>query len=238
MRQSVRAADVLPGVPAEVFPVALLVVGSALVAVLRQVALDAQVEAGAVGSGERRYLIRWSAPTTRRYESPNGGSGLMRPGPDNAEIFSSLQQCLALGCVAAAALPGAMCLELTRRAPVPSKHFERSHKGITYSVYLIKEDSVRLVSTFPKAVNAPGVIVRKTTEKERGVRDPMSEDSLGDAWRDYFESYAGPLDDEWNEFRRALSVVGGQKLKFVREGEDEDEDDEDEDGPGGPLTAA
>mmetsp|Transcript_6615 Transcript_6615/g.17938 ORF Transcript_6615/g.17938 Transcript_6615/m.17938 type:complete len:142 (+) Transcript_6615:1-426(+) len=132
----------------------------------------------------------------------------MKAGPDNAEMFTSLNECRALG-----------------------KLFERRFTGITYQIFEVTDDSLRVVGSFPKPINAAGVTVRRATEAERTSRDPLAEESLSDAWRNYFESYSSDIDDEWNKFRESLFVVGGSKLKIVRpEDEDDEDDDDDEDG--------
>lgn len=198
--------DVLPGVSAAAFPWVALAIALPTALVLRAVASDARAASWDVMP--KRYLIRWSAPSARRYELPTGGSELMRAGPDNGLALSSKAECVALG-----------------------RQFEKKFTGITYQIYEVKggegeeggaPSALRIVGSYPKPVNAAGTSVRASADAQRSARDPLAEDSLGDSWRELFESYASEIDDEWARFRESLFVVGGSRLQVVRPGEEDD----------------
>ncbi|KAG8457218.1 hypothetical protein KFE25_010920 [Diacronema lutheri] len=262
-------AMVVPGVSAGAAPWVALGIALPTLAVLRAVAADARA-IGWERARPRRFLIRWCAPRAARYELPTGGSALMVAGEGNAEAFSSLQECLALGRqlertfaraggastrgatvalrfdAAGNPLPAAMRGADGAGAGVSGPPRARAPTGppLSYRIYEVRQavEGVRagegddsggttalvVRGSFPKAVNARGSHVRASADAARVSRDPLSADSLGDAWREVFESYSTELDDEWLRFRQSLMEVGGSRLRVVRDdGEDgEDEDDD------------
>jgi hypothetical protein len=254
--------EVFPGLPAAAAPFVALAIVVPTLLVLNQVASDAR-SIGWERSRRRRFLIRWYAPHAARFESPSGGSSMMVAGEGNSEAFSSLQECLALGKQlertfgkggkSRASAPADSTLSLRFDAdgnPVLTESGGGGGGGanpvragpLRYQIYEVTDDSLLVRGSWPKPINAAGVGVRKSAERARKARDPLASDSLGDAWREMFESYADEIDDEWLRFRQSLMTVGGSRLEVERPNDaapgtaddDADAGDDDDDPPGRP----
>lgn len=238
---AVASAMALPGVSVGAAPWLALAIVLPTLAVLSAVAADARA-IGWERASSRRFLIRWRAPYAARYELPTGGSELMAQGEGNAQAFTSLQECMALGrqlertfstsgrskrargereVTVAYDADGNPTMQEAQPEPRRPARPAAGARELSYQIYEVRggggDGATALVvrGSYPKQVNAQGTVVRPSAEKARGARDPLSEESLGDAWRELFEAYSTELDDEWLRFRESLMEVGGSRLQVV-----------------------
>ena len=150
--------------------------------------------------GPPRFVLMWFTPNPFVYETLYGGAEMCELGRYTARLATK-QQALALGA-----------------------NMLKANADVTYSVYKLGDGDMKLLSSFPKGVNAEGARVkfRRRTPKTGGADDGtlLGVGGMGDdIWRELMERDAmGSIDEAWSRFRKELEM--GRELEIVDENGD------------------